>query len=117
MSIPYKPNTNMKTTKFTRFPNQDENKGMFSSKSKLWNKKMKTKTWHVWSKNTITYFPLQPTKFHFFDPDNTRQIGVLMIFYYKEEIKIEQGYDPKKNPKLVLNILKIMWNYTSIYTY
>jgi hypothetical protein len=31
-----------------------------------------------------------------------------MIFYYKEEIKIEQGYDPTKNPKLVLNILKIM---------
>jgi hypothetical protein len=54
---------------------------------------MKTKTWHVWSKNTMTYLPLQPTKSHFFDPCNTKQIGVLTRFYCKEEIEIKQGYE------------------------
>jgi hypothetical protein len=30
-------------------------------------------------------------------------------------MKIEQGYDKKMHPKLVLNILKVMGNFTSIY--
>jgi hypothetical protein len=38
-------------------------------------------------------------------------------FYCKEEIKIEQGYDKKTYPKLVLNKLKVMKNSTSIYTH
>jgi hypothetical protein len=40
-----------------------------------------------------------------------------MKFYCKEEIKIEQGYDKKTYPKLVLNILKVMGNSPSKYTY
>jgi hypothetical protein len=37
-------------------------------------------------------------------------------FYYKEEIKIKQGYDKKMYSKLMLNIVKVMGNYTFIYT-
>jgi hypothetical protein len=36
-------------------------------------------------------------------------------FYDKEEI--EQGYDKKAHPKLVLSKLKVMGNSTFIYTY
>ncbi len=36
-------------------------------------------------------------------------------FYYKNEIKINQGYDKKTYPKLMLNKLKLMWDSTSIY--
>jgi hypothetical protein len=38
-------------------------------------------------------------------------------FYYKEKTKTEQGYDKKTYPKLRLNILKVMGNFTFIYTY
>jgi len=31
-------------------------------------------------------------------------------------MKIKQGYDKKRYPKLVLNKLKVMGNFTSIYT-
>jgi len=37
------------------------------------------------------------------------------IFYYKEEKK--QGYDKKTYKKLVLNKLKVLGNFASIYTY
>jgi hypothetical protein len=36
-------------------------------------------------------------------------------FYCKKGIK--QGYDKKTYPKLMLNILKVMRNFNSIYTY
>ncbi len=35
--------TDTKTTKFLKFPNQNENKGKHNSRSKLWNKKNKKK--------------------------------------------------------------------------
>jgi hypothetical protein len=38
------------------------------------------------------------------------------IIYSKEKIKTWQGYDQKKNQKLVLNKLKTMGNSTFIYT-
>jgi hypothetical protein len=72
--------------------NQDENKGKPNPKSRSWNKKTKTRTWHVWNNNPIR-------------------------FYCKEEIKIKQGYDKKTYPKLVLNKLKVMRNSTFIYTH
>ncbi len=66
----------MKTTKSTRFFNQDENKGKLSFEFRLWNKKNKNKTWHV--QNT-----------------NPRR------FYCKEETKTKQGW--KKNvPKTIV---------------
>jgi hypothetical protein len=37
-----------------------------------------------------------------------------MRFYYKKEIKIEQGYDKKMYPKLMLNRQKVIRNSTSI---
>jgi hypothetical protein len=37
-------------------------------------------------------------------------------FYCKEKTKIEQSYNKKMLPKLMLNILKVTENYTSIYT-
>jgi hypothetical protein len=36
-------------------------------------------------------------------------------FYYRKGI--EQGYDKKRYPKLMLNILKVMKNSTFIYTH
>jgi len=53
-------------------------------------KKTKARTQHVQNKNPIK-------------------------FDYKKGI--EQGYDKKTYPKLMLNILKVMGNYISIYTY
>ncbi len=53
-------------------------------------KKKKTRTQHAQNKNPIK-------------------------FCYKKGIK--QSYDKKTYPKLMLNILKVMGNYTSIYTY
>jgi hypothetical protein len=38
-------------------------------------------------------------------------------FYCKEETKKEQGYDKKTYPKLMLNKLKVIGNFTFIYTY
>jgi hypothetical protein len=38
-------------------------------------------------------------------------------FYCKEETKTKQGYDKKTYPKLMLNILKVMGNFTFVYTY
>jgi hypothetical protein len=38
-------------------------------------------------------------------------------FYCEEETKKKQGYDKKMYPKLMLNILKVMVNFTFIYTY
>jgi hypothetical protein len=38
-------------------------------------------------------------------------------FYYNNKTTIEQGYDKKTYPKLMLNILKVIKNFTSIYTY
>jgi hypothetical protein len=32
-------------------------------------------------------------------------------FYCKENIKTKQGNDKRTHPKLVLNILKVTWNY------
>jgi peptide methionine sulfoxide reductase MsrA len=66
----------MNTTKIIRFSNKSENKGMPSSKSKLWNKNNKNK--NITNKNK------NPTR-----------------FYYKEETK--QDYNKKTHPKLVLN--------------
>jgi len=40
-----------------------------------------------------------------------------MRFYYKEEILKKQGYDKKMYPKLMLNILNVMKNSTTIYTH
>jgi len=60
----------IKTTKSTRFLNQDENKGKLSSKSTLWNKNNNNKKiQQVWIKN--------PTR-----------------FYYKEK-QTKQNYDKK----------------------
>jgi hypothetical protein len=75
----------MKTTKIIGFSNQNKNKGRPSSKSRLWNKKNKNKY--------MTHTNKNPTK-----------------FYCKE--KIEQGYNRKMYPKLVLNIIKVMGNST-----
>jgi len=55
-------------------------------------RKTKTRTWQVQNNNS------------------TR-------FYYKNETKIEQNYDKKTYPKLVLNKLKVLKNSTSIYTH
>ncbi len=74
------------------FPNQIENKDKLNTKSKLWNKKTKTKTWQVQNKNS------------------TR-------FYCKNEIRIEQSCDKKIYPRLMLNILKVIRNSTFIYTF
>jgi hypothetical protein len=38
-------------------------------------------------------------------------------FYYEKEIKTKQAYDKRKPPKLGLNKLKVMGNFTLIYTY
>jgi hypothetical protein len=38
-------------------------------------------------------------------------------FYYKNITKIEQDHDKYMYPKLVLNILKVMSDSTSIYTH
>ncbi len=38
-------------------------------------------------------------------------------FITRKEQKIEQGYDKKTYSKLVLNKLKVMGNFTFIYTY
>jgi hypothetical protein len=38
-------------------------------------------------------------------------------FYYKEEMKIKQGYVKKMYSKLVLNKFKVMGNFTSIYVF
>jgi hypothetical protein len=76
------------------FPNQNENKGKPNPKSRLWNQKKqktKTKTQQVQNKN-------------------------LTRFYCKNEIRIEQCCDKKIYPKLMLNILKVIRNSTSIYT-
>jgi hypothetical protein len=48
--------TSMKTTKITWFFNQNEKKGMFSSKFRSWNKKNKNKNMTCVNKN--------PTKFY-----------------------------------------------------
>jgi hypothetical protein len=79
----------IKTIKFIRFLNQDENKDRPNSKSKSWNKKKRNKTQHVQNKN--------PT-----------------IYYCKEEMKTEQGYDKKMYSKLTLNRLKALKFFTSI---
>jgi len=74
----------MKTTGFTRFFNQDKNKGRPNSKSNREIKKTRIRTQRVWNKN-------------------------LTRFYYKEETKTKHDYDKKMYPKSVLNILKVMW--------
>jgi hypothetical protein len=43
----------MKTTKSTRFSNQNENKDRPNFKFKSWNKKIRTRTWHMQNKNSI----------------------------------------------------------------
>jgi hypothetical protein len=40
-----------------------------------------------------------------------------MKFYWHEEIKIEQGHEKKTYPKMVWNVLKVIGNFTSIYTH
>jgi len=81
--------TSIKTTKITRFSNQNKNNDRPNSKLKSLNKKKKTKTQHV----------------------RTR---IQQKNYCKKEIK--QNYDKKMYSKLLLNKLKIMGNPTSIYT-
>jgi hypothetical protein len=78
---------NTKTTKTTRFSDQNDNKGKPSSKSRSWNKKYK----------------------------NTKRAYKYLQFYYQK--KMEQGYDKKTTEKLVLNRLKVMTNFTSICTH
>jgi hypothetical protein len=77
----------MKITKIIGLSNQNENKGRPSSKSRLWNKKNK--------KKNITRVNKNSTK-----------------NYCKE--KIEQGYNKKNYAKLMLNIVKVIDNSTSI---
>ncbi len=79
----------MKTTKTIIFFNQNNNKGMPSSKSRSWNKKNKNKN--------MTSVNKEPT-----------------IFYCKKET--EQSYDKKTYLKLVLNKREVIENSTSIYT-
>jgi hypothetical protein len=63
--------TTWKQPRLQDFLNEGENKGMSNLKSRLWNKKIRKKTWHVWNKN--------PKK-----------------NYYMKEIKTEQSYNKKK---------------------
>jgi hypothetical protein len=68
------------------------NKGIPNFKSRSWNRKSKAKTQCV---------------------DNVNVKG----FYYKNMIRIEQDHEKGMYPKLVLNIFKVMWDFTFIYTY
>jgi hypothetical protein len=48
----------------------------------------------------------------------TRQVQLNSTrFNYKNETKTKQGYDKKTYPKLLWNTLKIMENFTFIYTH
>jgi hypothetical protein len=49
----------MNMTKFIRLPNQNENKGMLNSKSKSWNKKIRTRTWHVRNSNPQDFIAMK----------------------------------------------------------
>ncbi len=64
----------MKTTKTTRLPNQNKHKGKPNLKSRLWQKKTRTRTWQVQNNNS------------------TR-------FCYKNETKTEQNLWQKNLPK------------------
>jgi len=75
----------------TRFSNQNKNKAILVQNPNRETKQIRTKTWHVWNKN----------------PE---------IFYCKEKIKKRTRLWQKSYPKLVLNKLKVMGNFTSIYT-
>jgi hypothetical protein len=55
-------------------------------------RKIRTKTWQVQNNNSTG-------------------------FYYKNKTKIKQSYDKKTYPKLVLNKIKVLINFTSIYTH
>jgi hypothetical protein len=72
------------------FLNKNLSKGMFSFKSRSWNKKNKNNNTTSANKNPI-------------------------IFYCKKETK--QCYDKKTYPKLMLNRLKVMKISTYIYTH
>jgi hypothetical protein len=53
--------TNMQTTKTTWFFNQNENKGMPSSKSRSWNKKNKNKNTTCVNENPTSFYYKEET--------------------------------------------------------
>jgi hypothetical protein len=85
--------TGTKTIKSTRFSNQNENKGRHNSKFKLWNKKNKNKNMTCANQN---FFKKKITK---------------------KKFKKNKAMTGKHTKKLMLNILKVINNSTSIYTY
>jgi hypothetical protein len=116
MCIPYKSIMNMKTTKFTIFFNQNENKGKLSSKSKLWNKKNEKKK-HDMCEASIQWptFLCNLPSLIFLTHITQAKWGaneILLQGRNKNRTRLRQ----KKYQKLMLNILKVIWNSTSIYT-